>query len=145
MLSVVTFPEDLFYPISVGTIGVFLKKGVPHNFNSQKVYFARAIFDGFRKKKGKRIIVENSENTLKEVGGELRGFLANQNLNLEDVPEFKKICLLDKSDVGIELVPEAYIESKIPTLNEIESGVEEMIKEALAFKIKYSDKLESKK
>src|SRR3989344_1339012 len=102
VLSAVTFPEDLFYPISVGTIGVFIKKGVPHNFDSQKVYFARAIFDGFRKKKGKRIIVENSENTLKEVGGELRGFLANQNLNLKDVPEFKKICLLDKSDVGIE-------------------------------------------
>jgi len=145
LLSVVTFPEDLFYPISVGTIGVFIKKGVPHNFDSQKVYFARAIFDGFRKKKGKRIIVENSENTLKEVGGELRWFLANQNLNLKDMSEFKKICLLDKSDTGIELVPEAYIESKIPTLNEIESGVEEMIKEALAFKIKYSDKLEGKK
>lgn len=144
-LSVVTFPEDLFYPISVGTIGVFIKKGVPHDFDNQKVYFVRAIFDGFRKKKGKRIIVENSENTLKEVGGELRGFLANQNLSLKDVPEFKKVCLLDRSDVGIELAPEAYIESKIPTLNEIENGVEEMIKEALAFKIKYSDKLEGKK
>ncbi len=145
ILSVITFPEDLFYPVSVGTIGVFIKKGIAHDFDNQKVYFARAIFDGFRKKKGKRIIVKNSENTLKEVGGELRGFLANQNLNLKDAPEFKKICLLDKSDVGIELVPEAYIESKIPTLNEIENGVEEMIKEALAFKIKYSDKLEGKK
>ncbi len=145
VLSVVTFPEDLFYPISVGTIGVFLKKGVPHNFYSQKVYFARAIFDGFRKKKGKRIIVENSENTLKEVESELRGFLANQNLNLKDIPEFKKICLLDKSDTSIELVPEAYIESRIPTLSEIESGIREMIKEALAFKIKYSDKFGGKK
>ena len=51
------------------------------------------------------------------------------------MPEFKKICLLDKSDVGIELVPEAYIESKIPTLNEIESGVEEMIKKLLRLKL----------
>lgn len=145
VLSVVTFPEDLFYPVSVGTIGVFVKKGIPHDFDNQKVYFARAIFDEFRKKKGKRIVVENSENTLKEVEGELKGFLANQNLKLKDVPEFKKICLLDKSDVGVELVPEAYIESKIPTLGEIENGVGEMIREAIAFRIKYSNKLENKK
>lgn len=145
VLSVVTFPEDLFYPVSVGTIGVFVKKGIPHDFDNQKVYFARAIFDGFRKKKGKRIVVENSENTLKEVEGELKGFLANQNLKLKDVPEFKKICLLDKSDIGVELVPEAYIESKIPTLEEIENGVGEMIREAIAFRIKYSNKLENKK
>lgn len=145
VLSVVTFPEDLFYPVSVGTIGVFVKKGIPHDFDNQKVYFARAIFDGFRKKKGKRIVVENNENTLKEVEGELKGFLANQNLKLKDVPEFKKICLLDKSDIGVELVPEAYIESKIPTLEEIENGVGEMIREAIAFRIKYSNKLENKK
>lgn len=145
VLSVVTFPEDLFYPVSVGTIGVFVKKGIPHDFDNQKVYFARAIFDGFRKKKGKRIVVENSENTLKEVEGELKGFLANQNLKLKDVPEFKKICLIDKSDIGVELVPEAYIESKIPTLEEIENGVGEMIREAIAFRIKYSNKLENKK
>lgn len=145
VLSVVTFPEDLFYPVSVGTIGVFVKKGIPHDFDNQKVYFARAIFDGFRKKKGKRIVVENSENTLKEVEGELKGFLANQNLKLKDIPEFKKICLLDKSDIGVELVPEAYIESKIPTLEEIENGVGEMIREAIAFRIKYSNKLENKK
>ncbi len=145
VLSVVTFPEDLFYPVSVGTIGFFVKKGIPHDFDNQKVYFARAIFDGFRKKKGKRIVVENSENTLKEVEGELKGFLANQNLKFKDVPEFKKICLLDKSDIGVELVPEAYIESKIPTLEEIENGVGEMIREAIAFRIKYSNKLENKK
>ena len=145
LLSVITFPEDLFYPVSVGTVGIFIKKGIPHNFGKQNVYFARTISDGFRKKKGKRIFNENFENKLEEVVDELKAFLVNQNLNLKDVPELKRICLLDKFDTGIELVPEAYIESKIPTLNEIESGVEEMIKEALAFKIKYSDKLEGKK
>ena len=38
LLSVITFPEDLFYPISVGTIGIFLKKGIPHDFDNQNVY-----------------------------------------------------------------------------------------------------------
>lgn len=145
ILSVITFPEDLFYPVSVGTVGVFIKKGMSHNFDNQKVYFARAITDGFRKKKGKRIRVENSENALKEIENELKGFLASQDLELKDIPEFKKICKIDKTDTSIELVPEAYIESKIPSLQEIENGVEEMIKEAIAFKIKYSDKFENKK
>lgn len=144
ILSVVTFPEDLFYPVSVGTVGVFIKKGIAHNFDNQKVYFARAITNGFRKKKGKRIRVENSKNALKEIEGELKGFLVSQSLGLKNTPEFKKICKLDKTDTGIELVPEAYIESKIPTLNEIENGVEEMIREAIAFKIKYFKKLEDK-
>lgn len=144
LLAVITFPEDLFYPVSVGTVGVFLKKGIPHNFDEQKVYFARAISDGFRKKKGKRIKVEDSENRLAEVENELKGFIVNQNLKLSNAAEFKKICNLDKNDLGIELVPEAYIDSRIPSLPEIEKGIEEMIKEAIAFKIKYSDKLEDK-
>lgn len=144
LLSVITFPEDLFYPVSVGTIGVFIKKGVPHNFDKQKIYFARATSDGFRKKKGKRIKVESSENRLFEVENELKAFLVNQNLKFSDVPEFKKICNLEKDDKNIELVPETYIDSRIPSLKEIESGVEEMIKEAIAFKIKYSNKLGDK-
>ncbi len=55
LLSVVTFPTDLFYPVSVGTIGIFFKKGVPHNFDNQNVYFARGVTDNYRKKKGKRL------------------------------------------------------------------------------------------
>jgi len=145
LLSVVTFPEDLFYPVSVGTVGVFIKKGIPHDFEKQKVYFARATSDGFRKKKGKRIRFENTENRLKEVEEELKAFLVNQNLKFGDVPEFKKICKLDREDSSVELVPEAYIDSRIPTLREIEKGIEQMVKEAIAFKIKYSDQLENKK
>ena len=145
LLSVVTFPEDLFYPVSVGTVGVFIKKGIPHNFEKQKVYFARATSDGFRKKKGKRIRFENAENRLKEVEEELKAFLVNQNLKFSNVPEFKKICELDEEDSSVELVPEAYIDSRIPLLGEIEKGIEEMVKEAIAFKIKYSDQLENKK
>lgn len=144
LLAVVTFPEDLFYPVSVGTVGAFIKKGFSHDFDRQKVYFARAITDGFRKKKGKRIKVVGSENRLKEIENELKVFLANQSSKLGDVPEIKKVCLLDKTDVAIELVPEAYIDSRIPDFEEIENGVEEMIREAIAFKIKYFKKLEDK-
>jgi type I restriction-modification system DNA methylase subunit len=142
LLSVVTFPEDLFYPVSVGTIGVFIKKGIPHNFNNQNVYFARGVTDGFRKKKGVRIFNEERErNQIKEIKEELRAFLVNQNLKFEDIPEFKKICKLDIDDKNYELVPEAYIDSKIPTHEEIERGIEKMIRESIAFKIKFYNQL----
>src|SRR3989339_585962 len=142
LLSVVTFPEDLFYPVSVGTIGVFIKKGIPHNFNNQNVYFARGVTDGFRKKKGVRIFDEERErNQIKEIKEELRAFLVNQNLLFKDIPEFKKICKLDTEDKNYELVPEAYIDSKIPTHEEIERGIEKMIRESIAFKIKFYNQL----
>ena len=141
LLSVITFPEDLFYPVSVGTIGVFIKKGVPHDFDNQNVYFARAVTDGFRKKKGKRVTDKRERNQINEIREELKAFLINQNLQLKDVPEFKKICKLDQEDKNYELVPEAYIDSKIPTHEEIEQGVEEMIRESVAFKIKFYNQL----
>lgn len=141
LLSVVTLPEDLFYPVSVGTIGVFIKKGISHNFDNQNVYFARGVTDGFRKKKGKRITDERERNQVKEIKEELKAFLVNQNLKFESVPEFKKICKLDRNDKNYELVPEAYIESRIPNHEEIEEGIEEMIRESIAFKIKFYNQL----
>jgi type I restriction-modification system DNA methylase subunit len=141
LLSVVTLPEDLFYPVSVGTIGVFIKKGISHNLDSQNVYFARGVTDGFRKKKGKRITDDRERNQIKEIKEELKAFLVNQNLKFKDIPEFKKICKLDVDDKNYELVPEAYIDSKIPTHEEIEKGVEEMIRESIAFKIKFYNQL----
>ena len=38
-------------------------------------------------------------------------------------------------------MPEAYIDSKIPTCSEIEVGIEKMIRESVAFKIKFYDQL----
>ena len=141
LLSVVTFPEDLFYPVSVGTVGIFIKKGTPHNFDNQNVYFARATTDGFRKKKGKRKKDKRERNQLNEIHNELKAFLGNQNLKFKNVPEFKKICKLNKEDKNIELVSETYIDSKIPNHKEIEKGVEKMIREAVAFKIKFYNQL----
>ena len=141
LLAVVTFPEDLFYPVSVGTIGIFIKKGIPHNFDKDKVFFARCVQDGFAKKKGVRKENSKVRNMLNEIKEELKNFIKNQNVKDISIPEFKRICLLDKEDKDIELVAEAYIESSIPTLKELENGLDEMIREAIAFKIKYSHKL----
>lgn len=142
LISVVTFPEDLFNPsASVGTIGIFIKKGISHNFTKQKVYFARPIRDGFKMRKGKRLTNKKIENLLLDITQELKSFISNQNLNFMNIPEFKKICLLDNEDDNLELVPENYIDSRIPTPEEIEIGVDKMIRELVSFRIKYKNKL----
>lgn len=154
LLSVITFPEDLFNPMaSAGTVGIFIKKGIPHDFEKQRVYFARPVKDGFKIKKAIRKRNGRVPDLLSEIKEELKSFLANQNLSFKGIPEFKKISLLNKEDCApdengklkgnVELVAEAYIDNKIPSLEEIERGVEEMVKEVVAFNIKYSDKIKN--
>jgi len=137
IISVITFSEELFYPVSVGTVGVFIKKGIPHNYESQKIYFARAVTDGYRKKKGKRVRDNKERNQLNEIQEELKTFLINQNVTFENIPEFKKITTLDKSDINLEIVPETYIDSKVPTFKEIEQGIEQMIRDNVSYLIKH--------
>ncbi len=141
LLSVITFPDDLFYPVSVGTIGLFIQKGISHNFEKDLVYFARCIQDGFAKKKGVRKENKKVRNMLEEVKEELREFIKNSNAKTKNIPEFKKTCLLDKNDTNCELVPEAYLDSRIPTEDEIQKGIEEIVREAVAFKIRFHNNL----
>lgn len=146
LMAVVTFPDDLFYPVSVGTIGLFMKKGEPHNYQEHEVYFARCIEDGFAKKKGVRKENLKVRNRLEELKEELKNFIVNEKEpKVKNIPEFKKICLLDKEDKDCELVAEAYIESSIPSFKELEEGLDQMIRESLAFKIKYAHHLEKLK
>lgn len=118
LLSVLTFPEELFYPIGVHTVGVFIKKGIPHNFNMQNVYFAKANTDGFIKRKGVRVTSSDESNKIQEIKEELKAFLVNQNLKFKNIPEFKQIIKLDQDDDLIELVPEAYMETDYSTLKQ---------------------------
>ena len=101
--------------------------------------------DGFIKKKGVRKESSRIKNQFEEIKEELKMFIKDQSIIVEDVPEFKKVSLLDKEDKDCELVAESYIDSKIPSSEEIEGGIEELIREAVAFKIKYHDKLKEEK
>ena len=46
LLSAITFPIDVFYPVGVTTVGIFIRKGIPHPLE-QKVLWIRALSDGF--------------------------------------------------------------------------------------------------
>ena len=68
LLAVVTFPPDVFYPVGVTTVGVFIKKGVPHPAD-QNVLWVRALQDGLLKSKP-----QSTER------GRVRGLLNKRNV-----------------------------------------------------------------
>ena len=75
LLSVITLPEDLFYPVGVHTIGVILRKGTPHP-KEQNVFWIRAINDGHRKSKGKRLLNSKVPDNYETIKESLKSFIA---------------------------------------------------------------------
>lgn len=64
LLSAISFPIDVFYPVATETVGIFVRKGVPHRFD-QPILWARIADDGYAKRKGFR--VEKPAVSYKEV------------------------------------------------------------------------------
>lgn len=135
LLAVITFPPDLFYPIGQHTIGVFVKKGTPHP-NSQDVFWIRAINDGLLKKKGRRLPNPRAPNDLESIKNSLKSFIINPQIEIENIQEFKKASPIDLSDRHLELVPEAHLDSSVPTITDIEEGMENLIRQNVAYMIK---------
>lgn len=135
LLAVITFPEDLFYPTGVHTLGVFIKKGIPHPQN-QDVYWARCLHDGFLKSKGKRLENQKVKNNIEEIKPILKDFIKNQTIKIQNIPEFQKTCPIDYSDKELELVAEAYLDDIPPTIEKIQDEVETLVRESIAYLIK---------
>lgn len=134
LLSVLTFPADLFYPVGVHSLGIFVKKGVPHP-RSQNVYWIRAINDGLLKRKGKRLPSAKADDDYPKVRNLLKAFIANPAMEVPNVPRLQKACPIDFSDSILELVPENYLEQEIPTELEIRQGIERVVRDTAAFLI----------
>lgn len=135
LLAVVTFPIDLFYPIGVTTVGIFVKKGIPHP-REQKVLWIRALNDGFVKSKKRRLPHPKTPDDLAEVKHTLKAFLRNPEHSVANVPKFQKACPIDFSDPLLELVPENYLDQAPPTKAEIQEGIERIVRDSVAFLIR---------
>jgi len=132
VLSVISFPEELFYPISNQTVAVILRKGVPHPAG-QPVFWGRIVNDGFRKSKGKRLPVRGGvTNDIDRIKPELKAFLLDPARRVESVPEFVRTASLDLSDPILELAPEAYLESRAPSLDELLDNLDRQVRENIA-------------
>ncbi|HEX9916180.1 MAG TPA: N-6 DNA methylase [candidate division Zixibacteria bacterium] len=141
LLSVVTFPEDLFYPVGVHTLGIFVKKGIPH-LKNQKVLWIRALNDGRWKKKGKRLEHPKAKDDYSIILPMLREFIQKQPKKVDSVAKFQKACEIDFSDSDLQLVPEAYLDEQKISYEDITKDIEQLIRENIAFKIKFEHQLE---
>ncbi len=129
LLSVVSFPDEVFYPVQTQTVGVLLRKGIPHP-KGQPILWARVANDGFRKSKRKRIAVPGTTD-LARLEPIIREFIANPS-SIAGVPELFCTSLVDKSDPITELAPEAYLQSRKPTWDTLNKRLDTQIRETLA-------------
>ncbi|MGR3303471.1 MAG: HsdM family class I SAM-dependent methyltransferase [Candidatus Scalindua sp.] len=135
LLSVVTFPEDLFYPVGINACGIFIKKGHPHN-KKQKVLWIRAMNDGYSKQKGKRLPDHRVRNDLDKIKMTLFTFLKNQSMRVKKIPQFIKACPINFDDKELELTPEIYLDSNIPSVDELKENMDTLLREYVAFMIR---------
>jgi type I restriction enzyme M protein len=135
LLAVLTFPIDLFYPVGVTTVGVFIKKGFPHP-KGQKVMWLRALNDGLLKSKGKRLPNSRAKNDLVAIRDNLKAFLRNPDHPIPNIHQFSKAQPIEWSDPQFELVPEAYLDQAETTLEEVEIGLNQSVRDTLAFLIR---------
>ena len=133
--AVVTLPPDLFYPVGVTTVGIFVRKGIPHK-PDRKVLWIRAVTDGLLKRKGKRLPHHRSSNDLERARSTLKAFLGNPSFAVENIERIQKACSIDHEDDKYELVPEYYLDQPLPQPNEIQDGIDRIIRGAVAFLIK---------
>jgi type I restriction-modification system DNA methylase subunit len=142
---VITFPPELFAPIGVRTVGVFMKKGIPQR--NQKVLWIRALHDGFRLKKGKRLRHSDEKDDLETVKLRLAEYLDNQNTDIENVEQFQKLAPIEYTEEGdyadkeLELCPEAYLDEKPVSQKEMNDEIEKLMREAIAVNIKFEKEL----
>lgn len=136
MLSIITLAEDLFYPQSQPpALAIVVKKGFPHPIE-QGVLWIKITNDGHRKIKGKRLPDSKVPNDLEKVKLLMQSFVANPNVQIGNIPLFQRVAKIDFDDTELELIAEAYLDEKPLTLNDIQEGVEETIRDTVAFLVR---------
>ncbi len=135
LISVITLPEKLFYPVGVHTCAIIVKKGIPHK-KTDRVLWIRCINDGYKVKKGVRFYDEKIQDDLFDVKDRLKLFCIDSKTKIQDIPEFLKTSSIDFEDKLLELVPEAYIDECVPSEDDIVKGIEWLVRENAAFQIR---------
>ena len=143
LLSVVSMPDELFYPAAQKQVaGIIVKKGIPHP-NEQPVFWARIERDGHLKVKSKRLPAPELRPPRKELDqiplilNSLRSFIANPGSVSVNEAKLCKTAIIDFDDPLLELLPEAYLETDKPSLTDLSNAVESMVRETAAFLVKF--------
>ena len=144
LLGVVTLPDELFYPAAQKQVlALIVKKGIPHP-KEQPVFWARVAHDGHLKIKSRRLPASElkppraEKDDIKEVLPSLANFISRPNSVKVNIPMLCKTAPVDFGDPLLELVPEAYLDSEIPSQADLQSAVDGMVRETAAFLVRFS-------
>lgn len=136
LLAVVTFPNDLFYPIGVETCGIVIRKGEPHK-KDQNVLWIKIKNDGFLKSKGRRLPNERAKNDFDFITDKIQQFIKNPNIKIDDIEEYIKAIPIDFSDPNLELLPEVYLDEKKPTETDIKNRIDNTLRDSISLMVKF--------
>lgn len=126
--AVIQMPDYLFQPYASATTAIiYLRKGIPHP-KKKRVFFARVSNDGFRLKKGVRIVCEGDE-------------LPKALEHFEGAQTEEGFSGWSSLDTELSFAPGAYIPAREMTEVEIDTGVREVIRGRTAFNALHASEL----
>lgn len=143
LLAVVSLPEKLFVPAaSKQVLAVIVKKGFPHP-KGQPVFWARVSHDGNIVVKNRRLPAaeftppRSEPNQLDTILPNLRTFVASPGSIQVNEPELCITAPVDFADPLLELIPEAYIESRVPSLAELHEAVDDLARQTVSYLVRF--------
>jgi type I restriction-modification system DNA methylase subunit len=145
LLGVISLPHDLFAPAAQKqVVAIIIKKGIPHP-REQRVFWGRIAHDGYIVVKSRRLEASEfnpprvEKDDIKDLLPLLRGFVAHPSDSPSvNIPMLCKTAPIDFDDPLLELVPEAYLDSEIPTAADLQREVDKMARETAAFLVRFS-------
>ena len=135
LLAVLTFPIDIFYPVSVPAVGIIVRKGTPH-LRGQKTLWIRAETDGYLKSKKKRLPSAQTTNQLEDCVPLVKAFLNDPHIEIASKPKHIIASPIDFDDDLFELVPEAYVEQPHISDDDVLRGVDKVLRDSAAFLVR---------
>jgi len=143
LLAVISLPSELFVPAALKqVVGIVVKKGIPHQ-KDRPVFWGRVAQDGYITVKSKRLPASElvpprqEPSDIPSILPSLRGFIAHPEAVSVNVPMLCKTAPIDFGDPLFELLPEAYLDSRIPSRDDLEQAVAGMTRETAAFLIRF--------
>ena len=142
LLAAITFPDELFYPSANKQVaGIIVRKGFPHQ-ECQPVFWARIVNDGHIKLKKKRLLASemrpprNCSDDIPEVLQRLKSFLVQPESVSVNEPMRWKTAPINFEDSSLELLPEVYLDSVEPTMEDIGREMDRLARITASFLIR---------
>jgi hypothetical protein len=143
LLSVISLPHELFSPAALKqVVGVVIKKGTPHP-KKQPVFWGRVENDGLLVLKSKRLPgtemrpPRSVPNDIPSILPALHNFILSPGSVSVNEPMLCKTSPIDFDDPLLELLPEAYIDSKPYTAKAVHHAMDDLAREMACYLIRH--------